>query len=84
MGKQTSIYPKSTVNCMPPCNVRVAARPLDILNIILIFCMYRLDGKHCVFGKVVGGLDVVEKIESYGSESGKTSKKIVIADCGQE
>jgi cyclophilin family peptidyl-prolyl cis-trans isomerase len=42
-----------------------------------------LDGKHVVFGKVAEGLDVVQKIEKYGSRSGKTSKKIVIADCGQ-
>ncbi|XP_066275867.1 peptidyl-prolyl cis-trans isomerase-like [Branchiostoma lanceolatum] len=44
-----------------------------------------LDGKHVVFGKVVEGFDdVVKKVESYGSTgSGKTSKKIVIADCGQ-
>jgi len=42
-----------------------------------------LDGKHVVFGSVVGGLDVVTKIESYGSSSGKTSKKIIVADCGQ-
>lgn len=26
---------------------------------------------------------VVKKIESYGSESGKTTSKIVITDCGQ-
>jgi hypothetical protein len=25
----------------------------------------------------------VKKVEGYGSSSGKTSKKIVIADCGQ-
>lgn len=25
----------------------------------------------------------VKKVESYGSSSGRTSKKIVIADCGQ-
>ena len=37
-----------------------------------------------VFGKVVEGLgDVVKKMETYGSSSGKTSKKITIADCGQ-
>jgi peptidyl-prolyl isomerase F (cyclophilin D) len=42
-----------------------------------------LDGKHVVFGQVTDGMDVVKKIESYGSQSGKTSKKIVIADCGQ-
>jgi peptidyl-prolyl isomerase F (cyclophilin D) len=42
-----------------------------------------LDGKHVVFGQVIGGMDVVKKIESYGSQSGRPSKKIVIAKCGQ-
>merc|ERR1712162_30760 len=42
-----------------------------------------LDGKHVVFGKVVKGMDVVKKVESFGSQSGKTSKKIAIVDCGQ-
>ena len=42
-----------------------------------------LDGMHVVFGSVVEGMDVVEKVESFGSQTGKTSKKIVIADCGQ-
>ena len=42
-----------------------------------------LNGKHVVFGKVVAGMDVVKEIEKCGSQSGRTSKKIVIADCGQ-
>ena len=42
-----------------------------------------LDGKHCVFGSVVEGMDVVRKMEAVGSRSGKTSKDVKIADCGQ-
>merc|ERR1712227_236483 len=42
-----------------------------------------LDGKHVVFGSVTNGMDVVKKIEDVGSQSGKTSKPVVIADCGQ-
>ncbi|XP_030272295.1 peptidyl-prolyl cis-trans isomerase-like isoform X1 [Sparus aurata] len=42
-----------------------------------------LDGKHVVFGRVVEGMEVVQKMESYGSQSGKTSQKIAIADSGE-
>merc|ERR1712029_565781 len=42
-----------------------------------------LDGKHVVFGQVVEGMDVVKKIESYGSQSGKCSQKVTIVNCGQ-
>ncbi|XP_053947633.1 uncharacterized protein LOC128856359 [Anastrepha ludens] len=41
-----------------------------------------LDNKHVVFGKVVEGLDIVKKIEGFGSDSGKTKRKIEIADSG--
>merc|ERR1712060_608261 len=42
-----------------------------------------LDGKHCVFGSVVDGMDVVKKIEAVGSQSGQTAQKVMIADSGQ-
>merc|ERR1712138_338414 len=42
-----------------------------------------LDGKHCVFGSVTKGMEVVKAIEAVGSQSGKTAKPVVIADCGQ-
>jgi len=42
-----------------------------------------LDGKHVVFGKVVKGAAVVQKMEDAGSSMGKTSKPVRIVDCGE-
>ncbi|EKM76948.1 hypothetical protein AGABI1DRAFT_86970 [Agaricus bisporus var. burnettii JB137-S8] len=41
-----------------------------------------LDGKHVVFGEVVQGMDLVKMVETLGSQSGKVSKKVTIANSG--
>ena len=43
-----------------------------------------LDGKHTVFGRVVKGKELVSKIESYGSQSGRPRAKLSIASCVEE
>ena len=50
----------------------------------VILLKYIIETLSChLFEQVVEGMEVVKKVESFGSQSGKTSKKIVIADCGQ-
>merc|ERR1719311_1725794 len=41
-----------------------------------------LDGRHVVFGKVLEGMDVVKKVEGFGSQSGKPSKTVEISESG--
>ena len=41
-----------------------------------------LDGRHVVFGQVVGGYNVVKAMEAVGSRSGDTAFDVVIAHCG--
>lgn len=36
-----------------------------------------LNGKHVVFGEVMEGYDVIEKMESVGSQSGRTATPLV-------
>lgn len=42
-----------------------------------------LNGKHVVFGEVMEGYDVVQKMESVGSQSGRTRAQVVIDDSGE-
>ena len=43
-----------------------------------------LDGRHCVFGEVTDGFDVLDKIEATPTGARDVpSSPIVIADCGQ-
>ena len=37
-----------------------------------------LDGKHTIFGQVIQGMDVLEKLQKLGSRSGKTSEEVSI------
>merc|ERR1719219_552374 len=44
-----------------------------------------LDGRHVVFGKVVGGMDVVRKVEANRTDGrDKPVKDVQIVDCGGE
>ena len=46
----------------------------------------QLDGKHVVFGKVVDGMSVIDKVEAVAVASGGVTEEptvpVVIADCG--
>ena len=42
-----------------------------------------LNGKNVVFGHVVEGMDVIKQIETYGSETGVPTRRILVQDCGQ-
>jgi len=42
-----------------------------------------LDGRHTVFGKVLEGMDIVKKIETFGTQSGQPKKPVVIVDSGE-
>ena len=42
-----------------------------------------LNGKHVVFGTIKEGADTLRAMEAAGSQSGATSKPVVVKDCGQ-
>ena len=42
-----------------------------------------LNGRHTVFGEVLDGQSLVDRIEGYGTNAGKTRKTITITDSGR-
>lgn len=44
---------------------------------------YRLDGRHVVFGKVLSGMEVVQKIEAQGNQQGDPKNNVSISDSGE-
>lgn len=64
-------------------NIFKATSSFYLLKMLICSLYSRLDGKHVVFGEIVEGYDVVEKIEKQGTKSGTPKAKVVIADCGE-
>ena len=42
-----------------------------------------LDGRHTVFGEVLEGMSIVDKMEGFGTSSGKPKKTVTIVDSGR-
>jgi peptidylprolyl isomerase len=42
-----------------------------------------LDGRHVVFGKVLEGEGIIDKVEAQGTNSGQPKTKITIVDSGE-
>jgi len=42
----------------------------------------RLNAKHCAFGQVIEGMDIVKLMESQGTPNGEPHTEVVIEGCG--
>ena len=42
-----------------------------------------LDGKHCVFGRVTEGMEIVRAMEGQGTQNGRPRTQVMITNCGQ-
>jgi len=80
-----------TLSCSqrPLDSPRPPAPPFSLLAgngsqfFITLSAQPKLSGKHCVFGSVVSGLEVLEAIEGVGADDGERPlREIVVANCG--
>ena len=49
---------------------------------VFVVTLSKRSHKHVVVGQVRRGMDVLKKIEAVGSQSGRTSKAVLVSDCG--
>lgn len=61
---------------------RFGAKLSSVLSLTFSRFSCRLDGKHVVFGEVIRNMELVKRIEGYGTSSGSVSVSVVIADAG--
>lgn len=64
-----------------PCKLRSPLLDLDAH--LISATILSLDGRHVVFGKVIGGMDIVKLMESHGTPDGPTTQPVEIIDCGE-
>lgn len=50
--------------------------------ILIKIILFRFDGNHVVFGKVIEGINILNAIEDLGSVDGEPRANIKITDCG--
>jgi peptidylprolyl isomerase len=45
--------------------------------------LFKTQGRHVVFGKVLEGEDVVKKVEAEGTNAGTPKNKVTVVDSGE-
>ena len=77
-GKHGRVF-RLSYSCIGLKSIR---RCIEMMARIILTCN-QMHGIVVVFGKVIEGMATVKRMEVVGSKAGKTSRKVVITDCGQ-